>query len=272
MLKKTSKTKQGVNKGATMMVAIIIMGILMVFAFSLLLVTYTLYASQNKKAASRMNATAANTLSVALETELTDGGSMENYDPMDASELWKYLRFNIGQEGTWPYYYPEATYSGHDDKCAFRYFKLDYNYTSKYFETEQHKALYPTVDGGDEVKDYYDPSVLDGFPGSVELCVYWRLPEGVEEDYKSTEAQLSGSNKINMDAARLYIEIICESASQSYVVTNVYELNIKTPASNEKKTKLSKYAEKDTYNPLQFSTEGEINLQEDWSWTFISRE
>lgn len=275
MIRNYSKTKHETNKGATMMVAIIIMGILMVFAFSLLLVTYNLYASQNKKAASRRNSSAANTLSIALERELTDGGNIEDYDPMLESDLWKYLRFNIGQSGTWPYYYPEAGYSGHGKAEAFRYFQINYNYVEKYFNSDDHKALYPT--DGENTKTYYDPTVLDGFPGSVELCVYWKLPEELEQTYKSIEAPLvsqEGKNKINMNGARLYIEIICETASQTYVVTNEYKLQISELNEYKRKNALEQYSKKDTYNPMGFSiTEPDrINLNEDWVWDFESRE
>ena len=41
------------NRGAAMVIAIIVVAVLMIFAFSLLLVSYTLFATQNKKVASK---------------------------------------------------------------------------------------------------------------------------------------------------------------------------------------------------------------------------
>ena len=51
------------NKGAAMMLTIIIIAVLVVFTFSLILISYNLYASQNKNLSSDRNAEAANSLS-----------------------------------------------------------------------------------------------------------------------------------------------------------------------------------------------------------------
>ena len=100
------------------MVAVVIIAILMIFAFSLLLVTYTLYASQSKKSASFRNSEAAKTVSRAMQTELEDPDAEMN------SAFWKYLRCNIGQSETWPWYEPGTL--NHEKEDAFRKFDLDY--------------------------------------------------------------------------------------------------------------------------------------------------
>ncbi len=256
------------NRGVALMVAVVIIGILMVFTFSLLLVTYTLYSSQNKKAASLRNAEAANTLSQAITTELEKG------EDLPAAELWRYLRFNICQDGTWPYYYPGASYIGHDEKAAFRYFNLNYNYVTRYFGEASKKADTP------EGEDYDPPGGMEGFPGSVKLCVYWRLPAEKEADYETVEAKPS---EIQKSKLRLYVEVICETASQSYVVKNCYTLTVATydtgdKEQRQKKAALASYAGGDAfgtdpnpYNPTQIPLT-ELYPDEKWTWSFVSRE
>lgn len=234
------------NRGAALMVAVVIMGILLVFALSLLLVTYTLYASQNKKSASKRNAEAANTLSVALEKEL---------EKQSESQLWRYLRFNICNNATWPYY--ESGKENHNEAEAFRYFDLNYNYVSTYFNNPDANEQDPLFG-------------LEGFPGSVKLCIYWCLPE--EGTYATENAFFGeGSNKTS---ARMYIEVICETGSQSYVVKNQYSLTEEDFGSGEVKLKnaLKNYAEKDEYNPLGLNVDNGINLNKKWTWNFVTRE
>ena len=233
------------NRGAALMVAVVIIGILMVFTLSLLLVTYSLYSSQNKNAAGTRNSEAANTFSVALTTELEKKQS--------DSELWRYLRFNICNRGTWPYYKPGL--AGHGETEAFRYFDLNYNFVSKYFDT-------PSTTEQDPL------SGLEGFPGKMKLCIYWRVPankDDVAETY--AESLYDGANKTGV---RLYIEVICETGSQSYVVKNEYILTEDDFGSGEYRLKnaLKNYVDIDAYNPLGL----DIDLTKKWIWNFNSRE
>ena len=241
----------------------------MVFVFSLMLVTYTYYASQNKNVASARNSYAANTLSQALETELS-----VTSDPEASSELWRYLRFNIGQK-EWPYYCPEAEFGGHGEEEAFRYFNLNYNYVEKYFSKTQ------LDDEGNVYKSGDIPDSLAGFPGSVKLCIYWRLPEKYEAKVLSEKRVTGpepGDDDFTMSGARLYIEIICETASQTYVVTNEYMLNVLDDydVSSENKrlrktleTAASDDTAKARINPYGLSVS---DLDKHWVWEFISRE
>lgn len=229
------------NNGATMIVAIIIIAILMIMTFSLMLVTYTLYASSNKKAASERNSTAANSLSLALEKELTDSEAIDN------SWLWKYLRCNLLQKDTWPYY--DSEYTGHTEEDAFRYFKLKYNNN------------YPI--------NHID---IDGFPGEVTLCMYWTPPEDVSYNGRDISS-LTISERSNIE---LTIEIICDTGSQSYTVKDIYEVNIselmaEIDSDQQMKKKLDAFKNdknKNLYNPMHL----EINSMERWTFNHISRE
>lgn len=263
MSKHTGKTEYEIrkkNSGAALMVVVIIIGILMVFTLSLVLVTYTLYASQNKKAASKKNSEAANTLSIALTTELTGTNA-------EAGELWRYLRFNLCQEDTWPYYDPECTADGHGSKEAFRYFDLKVNYTEKYFSK---------TEGTEVNEDSY--SALEGFPGSVKLCVYWMLPTNLVPEDKSEVVDVA-TVKASKGGLRLFVEVICETASQTYVVKNEYELQIDTITDKKAQRTLQAYANTEkvkTYNPIGLSagssgTEA-IDTTEKWIWNFVGKE
>ena len=238
-----SKTKKSLNKGATLMVAIIIIGILIVFAFSLLLVTYTLHASQNKNVASKMNSEAANSLSIALKTELEADDAEAN------SDLWRYLRFNVGQMQYWPYYCPElGKGEKQGDLDAYKYFELKTNFRDSYFENETDKSKVAP----------------DGFPGSVKLGIYWRLPKSVEDRAIADGIPpdtITGHGKI-----RLFIDIICETASQTYVVSNEYELAIEGGMTNKDKEKLDRYAADDRYNPGRRVTLSDEDKEEKWVW------
>ena len=227
------------------MVAVVIIGILMVFVLSLLLVTYSLYSSQNKNVAGTRNSEAANTLSIALTTELEQSAS--------DSALWRYLRFNICNRGTWPFYQPGL--EGHGETEAFRYFDVNYNFVSNYFAAPSNTEQDPL-------------SGLEGFPGKVQLCIYWKVPpnrEGEAESY--AETLYDGANKTGV---RLYIEVICETGSQSYVIKNEYILNEADFLSGQYKLKsaLKGFVDREEYNPLGL----EIDLNKNWTWTFNSRE
>ncbi|MCR4813924.1 MAG: type II secretion system GspH family protein [Lachnospiraceae bacterium] len=229
------------NRGAAMMVAIVIVGILMIFIFSLLLVSYTLYASQSKVPASRRNSEAANSLSQALETEMTRTDA-----PLD-SALWKYVRLNILQE-SWPYYDPSV--DGHGSEAAFRYFNLGYQRINAY-------------------KDYLEDSgtegvlgELSGYPGNVEICMYYELPKGAS----TTD---DPAHLLDKSGTVLTMEIACDTGSQTYVVTNKYLLTQTNDNSRDAKTALlAALTNKEYYNPWNNT----VDFTEKWVWEFQSRE
>lgn len=84
------------NKGAAMMVCIILIAILMVFTFSLMLVSYTYYVSQSKNVASKRCSEAASSLSVAIDKE------MQDQEVYLHSNLYLFARCNMWQSNWMP--------------------------------------------------------------------------------------------------------------------------------------------------------------------------
>ena len=256
--RKSNKVSCEKNRGASMMIAIIIIGIILVFTFSLLLVSYTLYASQNKKVASVRCSEAANSLSVALEKELDDSDAYKN------SALYKYLRCNTLQgTKTWPYYEPKKDGHGRDE--AFRYFDLNTN------------GNYPEV---------------EGFPGSVKLCIYWTPKDdnAIREKLETKSFEELGTDR---SGAEIHIEIIAVSGSQTYTVTNTYKVNISNIESSSEESNAivnmanAKYPDTQDriYNPMNLGMtdpsdlnktpnykENPIIVTEMWDLEFESRE
>ncbi|HCA21539.1 MAG TPA: hypothetical protein DEO87_04065 [Lachnospiraceae bacterium] len=184
------REKKNNNNGAAMMLTIIIIAVLIVFTFSLILISYNLYASQNKNLSSDRNSEAANSLSRSLREELTDGDAVTN------SNLWKYLRWNIAYMADdtdckdWPYYAPNK--AGHGDTEAKRYFKLDRN------------------------------TDMAGMPADVSVCIYWELPDG--------QVGSNGLPEYDKDASRdgiiLHIVITCKTGGQVYTTADTYRLTV----------------------------------------------
>ena len=241
------------NSGAAMIVAIIVVAILMIFTFSLMLVSYTLYATQNKRVASKKCSEAANSLSIAMADEMDE---KKNPDAFKNSDFWIYLRYHLMQDD-WPFY--EPVLDGHKTNDAVKGFEMKAN--PNYFETGK--------------------STLDGYPGTIKIKAYWMLPEILYEehsietdpnffiDYKFSPDDMSDRTNV-----RLFLEITCESGSQSYTVTNEYHLSIREydlGKEDEKaeKNKLASY----TASNYNFLTSGKtIMTGERWRWSFKGRE
>ena len=235
--------KKQYNKGAAMVVSIIIIAVLMIFAFSLILISYNLYAAQNKNLATMRNMEAANSLSIALQYEITEEDAWKN------SNLWNYVRFNMfdvdNPVTSWSYYSSkkegETGYEvGHDKDTVARVFMLDSN------------------------------SGVEGLPAETTVKMYWSFPEGVS----ASEYQLVTDPETKMElknGARLYVEIQCNTASQSYKVTDIYKLDIEemiVPDDNAKQVQLdaesARYMTEDEYNTR-------INRNEKWTWIHEAR-
>ena len=251
--------KDNRNKGATMIVAIIIMSILVIFTFSLALVAYTLYASQNKNVASMKCSETANTFNQALEYELTHEGDNFLDSPTFQSYLYKYIRINMCQKDTWPYYNPEEPL-GHSKEYAFRYFDLRYNQNTTSYGSD------------DNVKTKEDGSLqtlndvgVEGMPGRTEVCIYWMLPDGVE----TSDDNLSAAGE-SRNGVRLFVEITSEAASQSYTVTSEYLLRIASyqdlHIKNELMTACSSVDTAINPQGIQYNS---INIDEYWKWERI---
>ena len=244
------------DSGATMIVAIVIMTILIVFTFSLTLIAYTLYASQNKNIASMRCSEAANTLSKALGDELTYQNDAENRYPEFDSYLYKYIRFNILQDNkTWPYYDPQES-AGHDKASAYRYFDLMYYNNKQAYDENMNKKDGETVDS------------VEGLPGKTTVCVYWMLPEGVDP----ASVPCAKSDLTSKKGVRLVIEVTCEVASQSYTVEREYVLETLTYQilTNSKDRNRYNYLfntelGKSSLNPLGL-VQGDYEISEKWVW------
>ena len=236
------KNRKPNNKGIAMIVAVIIITILIVFTFSLTLIAYTLYASQAKNIANMRCAEAANTLSRAISDELTYTDSSKNRFPEYDSYLYKYLRYNLCQDSTWPYYISDSKENRgkHDRKTAVRYFDLKYNSSNP-----------DAADG------------VDGLPGKTEVAIYWKLPEDSGVDKPSELTSRTG--------IRLVVEVTCESASESYTAVNEYILKTSTYSAKEgnRQSYLDSAGSNTSINPCGFTN---INSTEKWVWVPASSE
>ena len=256
----------GHDAGAALIFAVIVISILIIFTFSLSLIAYTLYASQTKNIASMRCREAANSLSVALGDELTYEDTVNNKYPESESYLYKYLRYNLCQDTTWPYYVSDNTV-GHDRKAAVRYFKLSSNGAKKVYDADM--EVKKDADGdGILVRD----SGVEGLPGKTEVAVYWMLPDGTEEDIQP--GSLSSRKGI-----RLFIEVTCEAASQSYTVKHEYiidktpEYNINNNIQRIRKKSITDAQDNVSINPCGFvvnEAKDEINSTEMWVWKKVT--
>ena len=253
------------NNGASLILAIIIILILIIFTFSLMLIAYTLYASQNKNISSLKCSEAANSLSVALNDELTYEDKDNNIYPELESYLYRYIRYNICQDDrTWPYYVNDDT-AGHDKKAAYRYFDLKFNSSKAEYDSE-----------GNVIKNW---DSIEGMPGKTKVCIYWMLPDGTNYESVST-VKNDLKNIDDRKGIRLFVEVTCESASQSYTVSKEYKLNIENYNMGKSEDKVRfNYLKKDgvvnepSVNPLGLKmSDGSDGIPDDlyygekWVW------
>ena len=223
------------NRGATMMVAIIIMAILIIFTFALMLVAYTLYASQTKNVASMRCAETANSLSAALDAELTDAKAGER------SNLYKYLRYNICMdEVNWPYYNDDE--NGHSKEYAYRYFDIKYNGNKFNGEDER-------------------PSGVSELPGSTKVCIYWELPDG--------DSPIGDYSTFDRSGILLHIDTTCEIANQSYTAERIYKLKISdyNMSNSDDKSACTRLfsTQSEALNPMGYVT-SKVRITEKWTW------
>ena len=241
------------NKGAAMVLTIIIMAILIVFVFSLILVSYNLYASQNKNLSSARNAEAVNSLSLAINNELTDEDASSN------SGIWKFLRTNVAYTPDpndavgvndwedWPYYDANDTTGKHNEEKAFKYFEMDNN------------------------------PHIDGMPADVKVCMYWTLPiksDGSEETAQNLFNTLNngGSPK----GVRLHVRIIATTASQVYETEDVYKLSVKknntTGDMVNLKNVFKNYDVADHYPDDADVSNPSDDMKEKWIWKYVGKQ
>ena len=222
------------NDGSTMVVAIIIIAVLIVFTFSLMLITYTLYASQNKRISSMKCSEAANTLSLAIGKDIDAKRSIDEDEcPEKKSYLYQYLRYNIYQDSTWPYYLNDND-AEHNKEVATRYFRLINNKKTVYDKegepltvgkktetAEGENSENPDDDDDDENPDYLTTdSGIEGKPGRTEVSIYWMPPKDKKEE------DIHSMSDFGVEGIRLFITVTCEAGNQSYSVTREYVLQL----------------------------------------------
>jgi hypothetical protein len=121
-MKKTKK-----EEGVAMIVATVVGMILIVFTLSLLLVAYSLFSSVAAKRTQNQCEEVAKSVSQELGQELIN----VNYDSYlqqssalgRENNLWFFLRYNLWQQETWPYYNDGET--GHNEEDSYRYFTIN---------------------------------------------------------------------------------------------------------------------------------------------------
>ena len=139
------------DRGVAMMVCITIIAVLMIFCFSLLAVSYSLYSSQNNSMQEEKNSEAAKSLDLALREELTSGcfkGSS-----LEKISLYKLTVLPEDTKGeTWPHYDPDL--AEHDASYAKRYFTLEKT----------------------------DGVSINGFPSRTSVCMWWTLDKAENDE------------------------------------------------------------------------------------------
>lgn len=226
------KKNRGYNqKGAAMIMTVIIIAIIMVFCFSLILVSYNLYASQNKNLASMRNTEASESLSHALDAELTDN------DNISKSPLWKYIRANVAYStdldsdpdwSDWPYYDPSATSGPHSEASAVREFALTGN-----------------------------PD-MQGVPADVRVYMYWMVPGDVSE-FKD-KLKIGGYPS----GVRLHIKVVSKTANQTFESEEVYKLTVRK---NDTEGQAILSSIDASCNPASHT----INTSEKWIWKRVKK-
>jgi hypothetical protein len=98
-----------------------------VFVLSLLLVSYSLFSTAAQRSTQMQCQELAKSVNQEIRRELTDPG-YDTYEEQAAAvgrenELWFFLRYQLWQDGIWPYY--QEGESGHNTADSYRYFTID---------------------------------------------------------------------------------------------------------------------------------------------------
>lgn len=117
------------NAGSALITAITVGVIVMVFSLMVLLSSYSLFSSINRKTGDIRSRELANSAAEAIYDELAN----VDYDTFDKQQvaasanqdaLWFFVRYNVWQT-SWSYYNPEEAALGHGINMASKYFDLD---------------------------------------------------------------------------------------------------------------------------------------------------
>lgn len=221
------------NRGSAMIVAIVVSIIVIAFTLSLLLVSYSLFVSNERK----VTQTQVKELSKSISLEIGDELTRPSYDDSQALldainndenakycapdyNMWFYVRYNLFQKN-WPYYKDETTAS-HVGADARRYFKLN-------------------LTGG-------DTAAYSAMADDISVCMYW------ECDDISIKEQ-----------AVLTVEVTVTKGDQKSTTTSYYELGVSYYSGN-----MSDKIENDKEDPAFNPAGNTIDLNERWTWSRIN--
>ena len=221
------------NRGSAMIVAIVVSIIVIAFTLSLLLVSYSLFVSNERK----VTQTQVKELSKSISLEIGDELTRPNYDDSQALldainndvnakycapdyNMWFYIRYNLFQTN-WPYFKDETT-AGHVGANAYRYFKLN-------------------LTGGDTTS-------YSAMADDISVCMYWEC-----EDFNIK------------DQAVLTVEVTVTKGDQKSTTTSYYELGVSYYSGNMS-DKVENDKEDHAFNPAGNT----IDLNERWTWSRIN--
>ncbi len=221
------------NHGSAMIVAIVVSVIVISFALSLLLVSYSLFTSNERKVTQAQVKELAKSISLEIGDELTkpqfdskqallDGINNKAGAKYRAPEynMWYYVRYNLFQSN-WPYYRDETT-AGHVKANALRYFKIN-------------------MTGG-------DTSSYSSMADDIYVCMYWECDDPEIKD-----------------ETLLTIEVTVSKGGQTSTITSYYELGVNYFSDAGEGTSENNMSS-DAFNPAG----NRINLDENWTWTRVN--
>lgn len=205
-VKKKTLTKKD---GSALLVAIIIMAVVMMLSLALMLVSFNLYATASRQQNMAQCKELAQSLSGALESEITIPPFESYSEQMDALEagqypLWFYLRYNVGQSN-WPYFNDQRR---HTEEYAQRFFRI-----------------LPSDDATEEAKLMDDISII----------MYWESETGLEENGITLVVQVSCEKGGQKSVITVTYELIIGSQDYDDAETGVRPNSSSNPSLNELK-------------------------------------
>ena len=221
------------NRGSAMIVAIVVSIIVITFTLSLLLVSYSLFVSNQRKVTQSQVRELSKSINIEIGDELTCPQFDSKQALIDGIEnkegakycapdynMWYYVRYNLFQTN-WPYYRDETT-AGHVKANSYRYFKIN-------------------LTGG-------DTSQYSSMADDISVCMYWECEE------------------FNIkDEALLTVEVTVTKGDQTSTTTSYYELSVNKFDDADEGVKENNTLS-NAYNPAGNT----IDLTEDWKWTRVN--
>ena len=185
------------DHGAALFVVVVIVLVLSILCLSLIMTAGALYNSSKNAIIKLQTQEAAVSVSKEIEKEITKPNYTSFADESSdrsagKNALWFYLRDNIKNDGTWPYYAEAGNKqniesANHGAAEAYRYFDL----------TESGTSELPIVSG------------------DTTVYMYWS-PAGKNDSVDAYDTSPSGRT--------LYITVVCEREGGMYTVTSTYKL------------------------------------------------